>query len=371
MKRVTAAAAAVLLLLTTSGCSLPSTELENRLIVSAVGIDKADDGYTVTLSYLSMRARPDEDAVLSSDETTSTGLSLHEAFSDAESKIRGSLFWGHTSYVVLSERAARDSIDEILEFVCKNSDIGIDVGVCAVRGSASEALKARVMEQEGISKSFDNVLNNEDLSSKTYTRLFEIVRDIGDGGCSGILPVLEYSARNDAELSGEDGREGVSGVFELAGVAVFTDGRQCGFVSGDNLDTLAAMLSRGRELSLEFEFGDLTVYAAVEYPSVSFFVKDKGTIGVDVSAQLDISDVLKNGRSCDDYSYSEVKRACEEQTEKRVSEVFFTVYRELGADLFRLRTAYEMRFGREAANRAFGDDIELSADVSVRLRAAA
>ncbi len=370
MKGVAAALAAALVLLL-CGCSLPSTELENRLVVSAVGIDASEEGYTVTLSYLSMHALPGEDTVPAAEETTSTGITLNEAFRAAESNIRGSLFWGHTSYVVLGERSAAGEIDDILKFLYKNTEIGIDVGVCAVRGLASQALEAPVSQREGVAKALDNVLKNNDLPCRTFVRLFEMLRDIEDGGCSGMLPVVEVSAAYSPEQGEQRESAGVGGVIDLVGAAVFSGGRERGFVSGDNLETLMAMMSRSREKGLAFAFGDCTVFAALEYPSVRFSVSGEDTVRIEVSGQLEIDDVLSGGKSVDNYDYTAVKRACEEQLEREISGVFCALYRELGVDIFKLRTAYALRYGAERADEVFSGGIELYPEVCARLRAVA
>lgn len=93
---------------------LPSVELNERAIVEAVGIDKINGEFVVSVEYYDPDANNPENLQTAFIKASENSISL--AISEINSKINKQLYFGHNNIIVVGKDAAKKDINSILEF---------------------------------------------------------------------------------------------------------------------------------------------------------------------------------------------------------------------------------------------------------------
>ncbi|WP_124727660.1 Ger(x)C family spore germination protein [Staphylospora marina] len=141
-----------LLSVTVTGC-WDNQPIEERSIVAALAIDKAEQEYEATVQIpvpaLIVGGGGDEgggggkggpDSV---QLFTGRGKSLAEALLDIQTRVNYPLFYGHTQILLLSEEVAREGISNMLDFMRRHPEFRRRLWPVIVTGKAKDALVIR------------------------------------------------------------------------------------------------------------------------------------------------------------------------------------------------------------------------------------
>lgn len=122
----------ILCALTLQSC-LPSAEISQRAIVEAVGIDKDEGGFIVSIEYYNPNSESEENTKTSFVEKRAKTIPL--AISEINSMLGKKLYFGHNNIIILGKDAAQEDLIKILEYFDSDSetksDICISVSDCA------------------------------------------------------------------------------------------------------------------------------------------------------------------------------------------------------------------------------------------------
>jgi len=141
MKRRLFIAIALSLLPLCAGCGADSgtiyanyRELENIEIVQTLGLDRAvGGGYTVTVS--AGAGGQDEKPLIISGKGGSIPAAMEQVQRSCDKE---ELFYAHTRYVLVGERAAAQGIGTLLDYIARSTQIRLDVQLFIVRGGTAE-----------------------------------------------------------------------------------------------------------------------------------------------------------------------------------------------------------------------------------------
>ncbi|MCZ0755894.1 Ger(x)C family spore germination protein [Anoxybacillus sp. J5B_2022] len=128
-----------------SGC-WSKKELTDLAFVIAVGVDKKDGKYVLTLQVVNpgnvagATQRGGGSSGLPVTLYTSTGDTLVEASRKASKKISRLTYYAHTNLVVIGEELARDGITEIFDAIERNPQFRTTASVIVARGRTAEEL---------------------------------------------------------------------------------------------------------------------------------------------------------------------------------------------------------------------------------------
>lgn len=137
----------ILLVFLLSGC-WDQREVEERSVVLAIGIDKAeDDPELLELSYqipIPLKIAGAKSGVSGGGSpvhvVSGKGRTIYEAFNDMQRKLNQQVFFGHTRTVIFSEELAREGIGEILDVFRRAPQIRRLLWPIVVKGRALDAL---------------------------------------------------------------------------------------------------------------------------------------------------------------------------------------------------------------------------------------
>ena len=185
----------VLLLLPLLLCGCVEMEqIEELAFVKIVGIDKAEDGLTVSVGIKLPENEqgqkiPGQDFIAVECSTLAQGLNMIESIS--ESKI----FYGQVSSILLGEGIARDGILQTLDFMMRSKDFRLDLPVLVVKNDTAKHLIAEgTGDTKYISEKIDVLLTSAYSTSVSgKVQLSKLIEMMEDPYRAPSLPYLDVS----------------------------------------------------------------------------------------------------------------------------------------------------------------------------------
>lgn len=161
-----------LLLATLSGC-WSKKELDNLAIVTGIGLDKAEEGYQVTVQIIN----PAE--VAAKQLTTRTavssysasGKSLFDAIRNLIEVTPRKVYLSHTRIVIFSEELAKEGISDTIDFLVRDHELRTDFYLAIAKGySAKQMLNILTpLEKIPASKMYATIESSERYLAQTRT----------------------------------------------------------------------------------------------------------------------------------------------------------------------------------------------------------
>lgn len=188
------AGTALLLLLPLAGC-WSAVELNNRVFVSSLIIDRDGDGIELTIGFpLPNQLIPGQTGGSGGSSQPSafisrTGDSLEDALQKIQGDLSRQLSFGQTQSIIIGTTYARQGIDDLLEFVVRHPYLRLNSNLFLVEGSAKEkvALSPVLIERFLLSVLNGYVRNNQVLN--TTVKDLMIMRE---NGGDRIIPILSF-----------------------------------------------------------------------------------------------------------------------------------------------------------------------------------
>ena len=365
MKRGLALCLAALLLL--GGCAERRPlkhyrEIDQLVLVETLGVDRADDLFTVTAATAAQEGR-----VLLKISAVTLSRALKEMQDYTEQKY---IFYGHTRHLLLGPEVLRDGFARCMEFVERDGELRMDTKLYAVRDASAEDAVAAPGGEDSVGDLLDSLEKDVTLLSESHVfTCAETAEALAERG-SVLVSALRLAAPENI-LEGEDGQ-----LLLSAGYAVIVDGVLASWLDTD--------LARGANLLMELSDSDLIeapdgqggwFAAALTGSSATFLpaYEDGELTGLGIRLHLRCS--LSELQQPLDLRDERVVRALEEGIAAveawRVREVL-RISQELGADFCGLekpvRRAAPLRFdGMEKSWREVFPALPVELEISVEL----
>ena len=117
-----------------SGCR--TQELRLFTIVTAMAIDCDDEGYIITVESAGSQRGDGTD--IKPQIFRGTGETISECLSDIQRQAGRYPYLRHTALVVLSERAAGEKLENILDYIINEHDVRLNTRIMMTKGRAGE-----------------------------------------------------------------------------------------------------------------------------------------------------------------------------------------------------------------------------------------
>lgn len=217
-----------------SGCRT-HTELNEIAIAEAIGIDRAGDGYTVTLQYFNTDTTGGTTAIDSSQpnavNVSGKGETIESALEALSYSSGKSVLLGSAGLIVFGRDAAYDLADS-LSFAMAHYSGNPCAYIAVSETSASDILNVKFSEGNASVEKLECMLRNaEDLGMNCPPVLHEAAEQLTAPTGSTVLPLLKMSD-NGSELSEE------GGTVLLAGGAVCTEHSYAAELSPEDMSGL-------------------------------------------------------------------------------------------------------------------------------------
>lgn len=325
---------AALLVLTATLCVLFSgcgyRELQERVLIQGVGVDKTRDGYQVTVRA----AGTDEEAV---DQLyTCRGASVLEALSSLSLTTGREPFYAHNYLVVFGRSCGEEGLDDSMDFFIRYYNTRPAVQVYLAENTAEEILSQETDNGLIPVRELQNLGKTGDYNGKAVSVDFlDFVNASRRPGSSPVLPVLG---------AGDGG-------VEVLGTAYFQDYKLAGFltleetrgylaikgdlkngelvVTGENFGTVTLTISGGKTKQ-EVEFENNTPIFRTVY-----------------RVTADVSTLSGEQGELDESFYAALEEAVSSQLEGEMKAVLEQALEEDQCDIFGFGNLISQRFPQE------------------------
>lgn len=207
----------IIMLTCFSGC-MEAMELKERTIIEAIGIDKKDDMFILTMQKFIPDAKSSE-ATGSGGATSSfvqtNGRSVSEAIDKVTHYHGNEVFLGNSSYIIIGRDAAKDSLESILDFFNSTHEITPEIRCVMSDRSAEEIVKAEIKGQQSPSSRVGNLLEQGKRNGLAgSSSLREIITRIQSDASEPYMPIISVVQDDSKESQ-----------LKIAGMAVFKNNK--------------------------------------------------------------------------------------------------------------------------------------------------
>lgn len=301
-------------------------ELEDRGFAVSLGIDKKDDGYSVTVAIPNTAALAEkggEDkarAIKSAD-----GGTIAEALRKVDIATRQSMYYGQLKMTVLGEDIMKDEklFREAIDAMERNRDINRKMIVLAAKGKASKILEADIPGEPMVGMYVYNYYRtNANQTGVTFRQdLKNTITELRSAG-STIIPVINTDKKEIA----------------LSGSAVINDFKLAGYL--DDKETRGYMwLNGGCNAVINIDYKNILIPIQINHSrSRIAFYEDDGGIVCDASVHTKgtVAEYNLTGQSFTDQKLQEMSAILETKLEEEILVSIKKLQEELSADGYNL-----------------------------------
>ncbi len=299
-----------LLLMLFTGC-MRSVQLNERAIVQAIGLDKENGQYTLTLQIFDPEGE-EGDETAGGKILRAQGKTISQAMRKANLQQGQEIFLGHTKLLILGEAIAQEGVGTAIDYFGANPQFRPTVDVLLAETKAEDVLK------EPLDSTILPVLSAK-MMLEGYRDSAELVRTQLQGLTGSLKNPAVGSYLPVAAFSGEEKNPGIG----IVGAAVLRDGKRVGgFLPSETRGILWAGGQVGKlQMTLEEENGGAVTLEVVDASTrVSAQIRDGNPfyevfirIQSNVSEEMAFAQGFSFSQRCERYE-EEQKRLVERET---------------------------------------------------------
>lgn len=254
MKRTVKLMGAMLAAVMLSGC-IPHTELNERAIILAIGIDYEEEKYSVTFQYYNPTGLGGPAPVDNSQPNVLTasgkGMDVYEALEDASFKCGRELLLGVAQIILIGEDAANNSVSDVMDFSKSCFQSHPYMLVAITEGKAEDYMQVKFSEGIASTDKLKYLLQNADrygmAALPTALDLFIALDTEQQSAC---LPRLKLIKDGKSDAS-EDGKS-----IEISGGVLIKGGKAQDTADMETMKGLQLLGGRINETTITFEQGE-------------------------------------------------------------------------------------------------------------------
>ena len=192
-------------------------EPDNIAYVTAVGIDKSEEGYIYTIQF----ANPTKISGGASEEGGSGGQivenitveapSMYSAVKNANTIVSKTMSLSHAKVIVVSEEIAKAGLDEINDIVSRNNDIRPDVYIAVSENSEKYIEEVKPAIELNPIKYYQLIYENRSGSSVPQNTAFDLYTSCESGDIDCVLPLAGVAKTENGDSSEGESGGGKSG----------------------------------------------------------------------------------------------------------------------------------------------------------------
>ena len=294
-----------------SGCT---TELYDRMLIHAIGVDTTENGVKVTLR-IAGTGKEEQEQVLSGE-----GESVYQALESVKLKTGRVPLYSHNYLVIFGRQCCEEGLDHVMDFFIRHFESRPSVRMFMAETTAEEVLSAK-KEDELIPSSTlgDLAQGNVSSGAAVEVRVIDFVNGRNGPGGASCLPVL---------AAGEE-------TVELTDTAVFRDGQLCTMLSPEETGGLLAVTGKlsgavyvlqKKNAQVSLRIGDMKAEIAAD-PAVPLGV----VVKISLEANIAAYDGTDPGERC---SYEELSGSLAQMVDAQARDAVDKAIGNFGCDIF-------------------------------------
>ena len=251
MRKTAKLIAVILAAAALSGC-IPHTELDKRAIILAIGIDYEEEEYSVAFQYYNPTGLGGQAPVDNSQPNVLTssgkGKDVFEALEDASFKCGRELLLGVAQIIIIGEDAAKNSVEDVMDFTKSCFQSHPDMLVTVAEGKAEDYMHVKFSEGIASTRKLTYLLQNaEKYGMVALPKSLDLLNALQSEQKSACLPRLKLIEDGKSDAS-EDGKS-----IEISGGVLIKDGKAQDDTDMEVMKGLQLLGGRTGSTTLTFE----------------------------------------------------------------------------------------------------------------------
>ncbi|MCG0276411.1 MAG: Ger(x)C family spore germination protein [Thermosediminibacteraceae bacterium] len=211
LKKIFLITVAALSIFYTTGC-WDMVDIDRRFFVGQIGVDKAEDGEQMLVSFVFPIVRKIAGGQGGGEggggggstviAVSTAADSIHAAARQMAMRLSRRLFFEHTRVILIGEELARDGIEEVVNFLERNSEINRRSFVIIVQGKAKDLLNFQNEIEVLPALYIANIFKNRDICARfVEVDVDKFMREIHTTNGNVLLPRMTLG-KTDVKISG-------------------------------------------------------------------------------------------------------------------------------------------------------------------------
>ncbi len=338
-----------MILLSFSSCT---TELYEKNMIKAVGIDKTDEEYEVTVRYY-----PLDSDVSEEKNATAKGATVYDALNELSLITGKEQMYSKTSFVIIGNELAQDGIDDAIDFFIRYFRSRPTVNLYVSKTSASEILQTKVDDKLISSDTISSYTENSENAGKTVSStIMDIISENLGTDETSILPLIEKKD-NEIICNKSVVLKDYKSIFELS------EEETKGFLMAHGEYIKGSLYiedEKSNKISLELYVNDATLETVELNTNYSLNLNIKAEIAVVAIPLLDT-----------DVSYTEIEDAVNEKVKALIENTVSTAHQNnidilnLGYYLYINETAYWKAHSEDFTEKLVRGNININVESKI------
>lgn len=273
-------------------------ELNNSAIVSAIGIDKEEDKYIISVQIANTEKTNDEQETLNNPIVySSNGKNISEALNNINLKSPNMLYLGHLQLVLISEKIAKNGVNEITDYFLRSNQINKNFNILIAKNNTPEEILNVPTSLVNFPRG--NILGSLEISSTIggASNNIKFTKFINDLKSKGKNPVM--SSINILDSSEKDKKD-----LQISDMGVFKDDKLVGYLNKDetkgynfltnNIDStiISFMCAKNSNISINLKDENTKIDFEINNNRPKIIINVSGTANIEESnCDIDIEEI--------------------------------------------------------------------------------
>ena len=307
-------------------------EINDLSVLFGLGIDKQDDLYEFTGKVLLTANEENEGNNLSQTFISSKGLTIFDAIRNLILQDGKRVYFGHLSFIVISEDIAKENINEVLDLFMRDDETREDMWIFVAPEpyTSKEILEIGLDHQELATYVNDTVQNMKYVGKFYPVQLHEFIDISNSKVNNGVIPLISI----EKTLLGDSAY--------IIGNAVFHGNQMVGKIDGDESKTLSIILNKqkGGILPVKYNVDDKINNVSLEINKTKtklspVYNNDNITIKISTKTTAIIAEVMNNNVNVfNNEGRDKLIKAAENMIENNIKDLVKKAQAELNSDIF-------------------------------------
>lgn len=292
-------------LLLITGCS-NYHELNDLAIVSAMGIEKEDNKFKITLE-LYKELKENNSSKEESTTVVSYGKSIDEAINSSSLKSETLLYFSHIQAIIIDGDYAKDGISDMMDYLSRNTDFSfVSYVVVTDTEKPSDILNKKDIDNEIIGKSIASIFNitEENSSNFVYNKYNDFLGQFINKRKDIFLPLLKVKNKK----------------ITIDDMVVFNNDKSVLKLDDNETKTFSLLINNTNSLFYRFNYNDNQIVLRIYDGNTKYKIRDSKII-IDVNIVSDIDEVDGNVDTTDNQVINDLKNKLETIIKKDIVEL--------------------------------------------------
>lgn len=286
-----------IILIGMTGCS-NYHELNDLAIVSAIGIEKEEEKYKVTLElYKEVKESNSGSASKESEDISGTGKSIDEAINNSSFTSEKLLYFSHIQAIIIDSDLAKEGISSIMDYLSRNTDLSfVSYVVISDDKKPSEILSKKDINNEIIGDAISSIFNTTDQNNSAfvYNKYFEFLEEYINKNQDVYAPLIKVK---DKQIVIEE-------------MAVFKEDKMIDTLDSNKTKTFSLLSNNTDSLYYKLSYNDGYIVIRVFEGNSKIKIRD-GKIVIDINVTSDIDEANTKINTLNDENIEKLNKKLE------------------------------------------------------------